>query len=209
MNNSLFGFPTPLTSFASSAPPAQQWLAACTHASEVLSHTLMGAVAEQSELYDKMLGAQKNHIRQAASSPSNGDPVTSFDWVGALARTSEVMSKAFASTTERQAELYQQMLAAQRKQMTSLTVSDDDRLRAQVELLRGQAAQTLAELRGVIDDCMDAWFDAAGIVADMVSTTAPADAAESTKATAPHRAGDSTSTTPSKTPRKKNGHQHD
>ena len=208
MNNSLFGFPTPLTSFAPSAPPAQQWLAACTHASEVLSHTLMGAVAEQSELYDKMLGAQKNHIRQAASSPSNGNPATSFDWVGALARSSEVMSKAFASTTERQAELYQQMLAAQQKQMTSLTVSDDDRLRAQVELLRGQTAQTLAELRGVIDDCMDAWFDAAGIVADMVSTTAPA-VAESTKAAPPHRASDSTSTTPSKTPRKKNGHPND
>ena len=207
MNNSLFGFSTPFTSFAPSAPPAQQWLDACTHASEVLSHTLMSAVAEQSELYDKMLGVQKDQIRQAASSPSKGDPAASFDWVGALARTSEVMSRAFASTTRRQAELYQQMLAEQQKQMSSLAVSDDDRLRAQVELLRGQTAQTLAELRGVIDDCMDAWFDAAGIVADMVSTTVPA-TGESTRAATPHDDSDSTTTGASKAPRRKNAHQH-
>ncbi|MDE2306889.1 MAG: hypothetical protein KGJ97_01210 [Xanthomonadaceae bacterium] len=166
----------------------------------------MSAVAEQSELYDKMLGAQKNQIRQAVSSPSSGDPAASFDWVGALAHTSEVMSRAFAATSERQAGLYQQMLAAQQKQMASLAVSDDDRLRAQVELLRGQTAQTLAELRGVIDDCMDAWFDAAGIVADMVSTAAPAAAAGSGKAAVPLRASDGASTGPSKTPRRKNAH---
>ncbi|MDE2156735.1 MAG: hypothetical protein KGJ32_12700 [Xanthomonadaceae bacterium] len=169
----------------------------------------MGAVAEQSELYDKMLDAQKSQLGQAVSPPSNGDPAASFDWADALARTSEVMSRAFASTAERQAGLYQQILAAQRKQMTSLTVSDDDRLRAQVELLRGQTAQTLAELRGVIDDCMNAWFDAAAVVADMVSTTTPAAAAQPTKAAAPHQAGNDASAGPSKTPRRKNGHAHD
>lgn len=177
MSNSPFDFTLPFAPFAPFAslnvlpPPAQRWLDVLTDASQAMSDAITNAVGLQGPLYQRLLARRLDPFNPIAWRT----PSVPLDWTDTCSRASAVMSKALSHATQRQMELAQSWLAAQ-QQFTSTT--DTSALHDRIEWLHGQTTQTVAQLREINDEYLEAWFAAAGIMADAWPTAASGEHAD-------------------------------
>ncbi len=175
MSNTLFDFTLPFAPFAPFAslnalpPPAQRWLDVLTGAPQSLSEAMTGAIGLQGNLYQRLLAGQADPFKALAwwHAPA---PAAPLDWADTCSRASAVMSKALTHAAQQQMELCQSWLTAQ-QQFTSTT--DAKGLHDRVEWLHGQTTQAVTQLREINDEYLEAWFAAAGIIADAWPAATP------------------------------------
>lgn len=176
MSHTLFDFTLPFAPFAPFAsvdalpPPAQRWLDVLTDASQAMSGALAGAAGLQDSPYPCLSAGWPDPLNPSAALA----PAVALDWADTCARAGAVMSEARSRATLRQMALGQSWLAAQAQRMSTI---DAGTLHERIEWLHGQAAQTVARLREINDDYLEAWFAAAGILADARLATRPVEAA--------------------------------
>lgn len=157
MSNSPFDFSQPFAAFAPFAlpvPSAQNWLSMFTGNFPESA----GAAAEwPSALYRNLFAGMPDPFRAAPRRASA--PAWPAGWADACSRASTAIAEAQANAALEQMGLCRSWLQAQ---------PPGDATDAHVRLawLRQQATQSLTQYRGIVDEYLDAWFAAAGIVAD-------------------------------------------
>lgn len=157
MSNLPFDFNLPFEAFAPFnmlASPAQHWLDVLAGTARAMTETMA-----RTPPYQSLLAGQADPFK-AMGWPAPASPP---DWADACARASAVLSKAQSNATRQQTELCQSWLAAQ---PSLASAADAGGLHERLERLHGQTVQALAQLRGINDEYLEAWFAAAGIIAD-------------------------------------------
>lgn len=178
MSNTLFDFNLPFAPFAPFAPvslltpPAQRWLDVLTGTPQSISEAMASAMGLRGPLYRQLLAGQPDPFKAMAC--HDDAPAWPLDWSDTCSRASAVMSKAVAKASQRQMELCQSWLEAQQQ---FAPIADAKGLHDRIEWLHGQTTQTMTQLRSMVDEYLDAWFAAAGIIADAWPTATPGEPA--------------------------------
>jgi len=159
MSNSPFDFNlpfSPFSPFAAVASPAQRWL------DMFAGNLLEGAAAAAwppalRNLFAGLADPFKGAVQHADA------PAWTSDWANACQHASAVLSKAQARLGKQQMELYRSWLDAP---LPFAPAGGDAGPQEQLEWLRQQTTQNLAQYRSMVDEYLEDWFAAAGIVAD-------------------------------------------
>lgn len=178
MSNLPFDFNLPFAAFAPFAPstllapPAQRWLDMFTGS---LPESAGAAAEWPLALCRNLFAGLPDPFKGAPR--DDGAPAWPAGWADACSRAAAAMAEAQADATLQQAELCRSWLQAQ-------PPGDAVDAPARLAWLRQRTAQDLAQYRGIVDEYLDAWFAAAGIVADALPA-APAGATPDTVAGKP------------------------
>lgn len=160
MSNSPFDFNLPFAAFAPFAPftllapPAQRWLDMFTGG---LPESAGAAAEWPLALYRNLFAGLPDPFRGAARRADA--PAWPAGWADACSRAAAAMAEAQADAALQQAELCRSWLQAQ-------PPGDATDAPARLAWLRQRTAQDLTQYRGIVDGYLDAWFAAAGTVAD-------------------------------------------
>jgi hypothetical protein len=160
MSNSPFDFNLPFAPFApfapftQLAPPAQRWLDMLTGSFPESA----GAAAEWPlALYRNLFAGLPDPFKDT---PRNAEaPAWPAGWADACSRAAAAMAEAQANAALQQAELCRSWLQAQ-------PPGDAADAPARLARLHQRCTQNLAQYRGIVDEYLDAWFAAAGTVAE-------------------------------------------